>query len=100
MRSRTATVLSSLAYLVVTFPLAILWHQVLFKVPYEEIGYIGREDPIFVFGFISIAMQGILLTLGYLVFAKPEHSIGRGIRYALAVGVFFWTSHVLTFAAK
>ena len=100
MTSRTATVLSSLAYLVVTFPLAILWHRVLFKVPYEEIGYIGREDPIFVFGFISIAMQGILLSLGYLVFAKSEHSIGRGIRYALAVGVFFWTSHVLAFAAK
>jgi hypothetical protein len=83
MTSRTATVLSSLAYLVVTFPLAILWHRVLFKVPYEEIGYIGREDPIFVFGFISIAMQGILLSLGYRVFAKSEHKVRAGSRRVL-----------------
>ena len=100
MTLRTATILSSTAYLVVTFPLAIVWHLVLFKTQYEAIGYIGRDEPIFVFGFLAILAQGILLSMGYRIVVRETHSIGGGIRYALAIGLFFWTSHVLAFAAK
>ena len=58
-------ILGTLAYLLVTFPLAIAWHLVVFKTQYKSIGYIGREEPGFLLGLLSILMQGILLSLFY-----------------------------------
>ena len=92
--------MASAAYLLVTFPLAIVWHMVLFGDLYTEIGYIARNEPSFVLGFLSILAQGILLSLGYAVISRRPQISLSGLSYALMVGLFFWTSHVLGFAAK
>lgn len=89
-----------MSYLLVTFPLAVVWHLVLFKGIYEEIGYIGREEPLFALGFLSILIQGFVMAAAFPVAVRRRRSIKSGICYALLVGLFFWTSHVLAFAAK
>ena len=50
--------LTALAYLVVTFVTAILWHLVAFRGFYDRIGYFGEEEPIVALGFATIAVQG------------------------------------------
>ena len=92
-------IIGAISYTVVTFPLAVLWHVVFFKPTYEQFGYFGGE-PSFVLGFSSILVQGFVLSLGH-GFAKLHGSPTiRGIKYALFMGIFFWTCHVLAFAAK
>ncbi len=44
----------TIGYLLIVFPLAYVWHLVLFKETYEKLGYFSREEPIIPFGFISI----------------------------------------------
>ena len=45
------------AYLLPTFPIAYVWHLVLFASAYEALG-IYRPDPIVPFGFASMVIQG------------------------------------------
>ena len=93
-------VLGASAYLVVTFPLTAIWHVVVFADTYERIGYIGRDEPSFVLGFLAIAMQGALLSYGYPRFFRSDRGLRSALAYAGITGVFFWTSHVLAAAAK
>lgn len=99
-RSAYAIGLSTLAYLAVTFPVAYFWHLVWFQEPYEAIGAIGRKDPIFAFGVAAMLVQGVLLSFGYRYLLRGEYGLRSGLVYCLMVGVFFWSSHVLAFAAK
>jgi len=92
--------LGTLAYLGVTFPIAVLWHIVVFKSQYEAIGYIGREEPGFVFGFFAILIQGFLLSLFYPRFFTGNFTLKTGLTFAFWAGLFHWTIHVLAYAAK
>ena len=100
MKHAKPVVISALGYLLVTFPVAIVWHLILLKEVYEEIGYIGRDEPIFLFGFLAILIQGFIMAAAYPAFIRSGFTIAAGLRYAALVGLFFWTSHVLAFAAK
>ncbi|HAK60787.1 MAG TPA: hypothetical protein DCO77_10460 [Nitrospiraceae bacterium] len=91
--------LGTLAYVVVTFPLAIVWHVVIFKSLYLSLGYFGGE-PSFALGFLAIFSQGVLLSVGYPFLTLSGAPVVRGLKYALFMGVFFWTSHVIAYAAK
>lgn len=92
-------VLGSLAYTVGTFALAIVWHILLFEDQYRAFGYIEAE-PNFVIGFITILIQGILLSVFFPMFRISGSGVTRGLKFSLLIGVFFWTSHVLAFVAK
>jgi len=89
----------TLAYTLVTFPLAVVWHVVLFEEKYRTFGYFDGE-PSFALGFLTILIQGFMLSLLYPYFNLPGQGISRGLKYSLLVGVFFWSSHVLAFVAK
>ncbi len=89
----------ALAYALVTFPLAVLWHAVLFRSFYDRFGYFEGE-PSFALGLLTIVIQGAILSLLYPHVAFAGSGVGRGLKYALAMGGFFWTSHVLAFLAK
>lgn len=93
------TLLGTLAYTLVTFPLAIVWHVMLFEGPYRLFGYFEGE-PSFILGLVTIIIQGFVLSLFYSSVAFTGKPIVRGLKYALLMGVFFWTSHVLAFVAK
>lgn len=94
-----STFMGTLAYTLVTFPLAIIWHILLFEKAYLGFGYF-QGDPSFVLGFITILIQGGVLSFmyPYVNFSGPH--VVRGLKYSLIIGIFFWSSHVLAFVAK
>lgn len=93
-------VLGTLAYLVVTFPLAYVWHLVVFKETYERLGYFSREKPIIAFGFLAILLQGILLSCLYPHICRGLSLTKGAAMLALLMGSYHWTTHVLAEAAK
>lgn len=83
----------------VTFPLAVVWHVVLFEEKYRVFGYFEGE-PSFILGLATIIIQGCILSFLYPYVAFSGKGIARGLKYSLLVGLFFWSSHVLAFVAK
>ena len=88
------------AYPLISFPLAIAWHLVVFKRVYDELGYISREEPIIAFGFLAMAVQGILFAWAYPFFYRGGHPAKAGLKFGLVTGTFLWSSHVIATAAK
>jgi hypothetical protein len=93
------TLLGTLAYTLVTFPLAVIWHVVIFEEKYHAFGYFEGE-PNFMLGLLTIIIQGYVLSLLYPFVKFKGEGIIRGLKYSLLIGVFFWSSHVLAFVAK
>lgn len=93
------TVLGTVAYTIGTFSLAVAWHVVLFEPRYQSFGYFDGE-PSFVIGFVTILMQGIILSTLFPMVKLSGGSIKRGMKFAFLIGVFFWTSHVLSAVAR
>lgn len=91
--------LGTLSYVLVTFPIAIIWHLVLFEQTYLSFGYFQGE-PNILLGFITILIQGTILSALYPYVRFSGKSVVRGLKYSLAIGAFFWTSHVLALIAK
>lgn len=91
--------LGTLAYTVVTFPIAVVWHVVLFKTTYTAFGYFSGE-PSFLLGFLTIVIQGAVLSALFPLVTLNGLPVVRGLKFSAIVGVFFWTSHVLAFVAK
>lgn len=89
----------TLAYTLVTFPLAVVWHVLLFERQYKAFGYFQGE-PDFLLGFITILIQGVVLSSFFPWVSLSGSAPVRGLKYALLMGIFFWTSHVLAFVAK
>ena len=91
--------LGTAAYTAITFPLAVVWHLVLFKESYDAFGYFDGE-PSFLLGLLTILIQGAILSWLYPRVRFGGSGPRRGLKFALAIGTFFWTSHVLAFVAK
>ena len=92
-------ILGTAAYTICTFSLAVVWHVFLFKERYESFGYF-KGEPNFLLGLLTIVLQGVLLCALFPMLKAEGSSFGRGFRFALITGAFFWTSHVLAFVAK
>lgn len=91
--------LGTIAYTIGTFSLAIFWHVLLFEARYRTFGYFEGE-PSFAIGFLTILIQGVVLSALFPMVKLSGNGVARGIKFALVIGVFFWTSHVLAFVAK
>jgi hypothetical protein len=88
-----------LAYTFGTFALAVLWHVVLFETQYQTFGYFEGE-PSLLTGLATIVIQGLILSILFPLVHLSGTSLVRGFKFALLIGIFFWTSHVLAFIAK
>jgi hypothetical protein len=99
--SRSSLWLGVAAYLAPTFPIAYIWHLVLFAPAYEALG-IYRPDPIIPFGFASMVIQGIIFSWAYpRLFPGRGNSVFRpGLAYGLALAVLSWSFTTLAVAAK
>ena len=91
--------LGTVAYIIVTFPLAVLWHMKVFRTKYMAWKYFG-EDVKPILGLSSMIAQGIVLSYGYSVLAVNHSSMLAGISYALVMGLFLWSAHVLAAMGK
>ncbi|MCB1646903.1 MAG: hypothetical protein KDI36_15695 [Pseudomonadales bacterium] len=89
----------TLAYTLVAFPLAVVWHVLFFEETYRVFGYFQGE-PSFSLGLATILIQGAVLSSLYPFVNFSGKGPVRGLKYALLIGLFFWTSHVLAFVAK
>ena len=89
----------TIAYLIVTFPLAFLWHAKLFREKYMSWQYFG-EDVKYELGFAAMLLQGIVLSYGYSVLNVDHSSLLSGICYSLVMGLFLWSVHVLATMGK
>lgn len=96
----TRFVAGALAYLVLTFPLAAVWHVVAFKDTYDQLGYFGRDEPSFALGFLAILVQGVVLSGVYPWFPRGSNPVRDGLRFGGVVGCYHWTGHVVAAAAK
>lgn len=92
--------LGTAGYLAITFPLAYVWHLVVFESTYSELGYFGREEPIVAFGFGAILLQGIVLSVIYPFLCRNRSLISGALTFAAVMGGYHWTAHVLAAAAK
>ena len=88
------------SYPLISFPLAIVWHLVVFKDIYDELGYISREEPIIAFGLLAMLVQAVVLAYLYPLFYRSGNPATEGLRYGMAMGAFLWASHVAAAAAK
>ena len=91
---------ASLGYAVVTFPLAVVWHLVVFGETYDALGYIDREQPIFAFGLLAILTQGAVMATAYALFFGERSTMKRALAFVSLFGLYHWTVHVLADAAK
>lgn len=97
--NRKKVLLGTIAYTLTTFPLAVIWHVVLFEEKYKMFGYFEGE-PSFILGLLTILIQGFILSSLYPLFNISGQGISKGLKYSLIIGFFFWSSHVLAFVAK
>ncbi len=86
-------------YPAIVFPLALVWHLVLFKDRYMVFGYFEGE-PNIVVGLASMIVQGAVLAAIYPMFRFGRAGFARAFLFAGLLGLFFWTSHVLALVAK
>ncbi len=93
-------VLGAVAYPVIVFPLAILWHLVLFKETYDTLGYVSREEPIIAFGFLAIVIQGLMLSYCYPFFQRGGNRWAEAMRFALVMWLFLTSCQVVAETAK
>lgn len=77
--------LCALAYVVMTFPVAVIWHITLFEDLYRSLGYFEGE-PSFALGFAAIASQALILAAVYPRFHDAERPLRAGLLFAPAAG--------------
>jgi len=89
------------AYLVPTFPIAFVWHLLLFEPNYHAL-QIYRPDPIIPFGLASMIIQGIVFSWVFpRAFAGSSGSVLKnGLLYGLGAGLLSWSFTTLAVAAK
>jgi hypothetical protein len=89
------------AYLVPTFPIAFVWHLVLFEPQYQAL-HIYRTDPIIPFGLVSMMIQAVIFSWVFpRVFAgNPGSILKDGLLYGLGAGLLSWSFTTLAVAAK
>lgn len=89
------------AYLVITFAMGFVWHLVIFKELYAELGIFTRiDDPIIPLGFTAMLIQGAVLAYLYPLIAKSGNPISEGLKFGLLMGLFIASSAVIAEAAK
>jgi hypothetical protein len=99
--SRSRFWLGVAAYLLPTFPIAYVWHLVLFAPAYEHLG-IYRPDPVIPFGLASMVIQGFVFSFAYpRLFPGRGSAVFRpGFAYGLALATLSWSFTTLAVAAK
>src|ERR1043166_4921456 len=92
--------LSTLAYLVPTMLLGMVWHFVFFKELYDSLGIYNRAEPIIPLGFLSMAIQGLIIAYLFPFFYRQGNPVLHGIRFGLVMGLFLFSVSTIANAAK
>jgi hypothetical protein len=89
------------AYVIVTFAAGFIWHLVLFKQVYRDLGIFSRiDDPVIPLGLTAMLIQGAVLAYLYPRLSRHRHPIADGLRFGVLMGVLMLSSAVIAEAAK
>jgi hypothetical protein len=87
-------------YLLPSFPIAFVWHLVLFEQKYRAL-QIYRDEPVIAFGLASMVIQGAIFSWLFPRVMRGSGSVIKdGLRYGLGAGVLSWSFTTLAVAAK
>jgi hypothetical protein len=100
MKSFRSIVLGTLAYAGVTFPLAYLWHLVVFADLYTRLRFVTVPVPNVPLGFLTILSQGVLLAFAYPHFNTAAGGLRRGLTFGLLMGAFLGSATAVAYVAK
>jgi len=89
------------AYVLPTFPIAFVWHLVLFEQKYQALR-VYRDEPVIPLGLASMLVQGAIFSwLFPRVFPQNSGSFLKdGLLYGLGAGLLSWSFTTLAVAAK
>jgi hypothetical protein len=88
------------AYVLPSFPIAYIWHLVLFAPQYHAL-QIYRDDVIIPFGLVSMVIQGAVFSWVYpRVFAERNAVLRNGLLYGAGLALLSWSFTSLAVAAK
>lgn len=93
--------LGFVAYVLPTFPIAFVWHLVLFEQKYKAL-QIYRDEPVIALGLGSMLIQGAIFSwLFPRVFVQRDGLFLKdGLLYGLGMGLLSWSFTTLAVAAK
>ena len=91
---------ATLAFIIVGFIIAFVWHLVLFKDVYNSLKIYSRE-PIIALGFISFILEGLAFVYIFQFFRRGKNPLYEGMVFGLLVfGVLMGGVGVLAEGAK
>ncbi len=90
--------LGALGCFVVSFIIAAIWHLILFKDLYHDLGAFGRQEPIVIFGFIDNVLKSLVMAFVYPLGYKGGSPIKEGLRFGVFMGVLVGSTWVLEIA--
>ena len=91
---------ATLAFIIVGFIIAFVWHLVIFKSVYEALKIYSIE-PIILLGFISFILEGLAFVYIFQFFRRGKKPIQEGLIFGLVVyGVIMGGVGVLAEGAK
>lgn len=91
---------STIGQAVATMLIAAPWHFVLFKDLYHSFGIYNRAEPIVPLGFLSMLIQGVVMTYIYPRYCNGESTYKKSIQFSLLMGVFLYSVTTMANAAK
>ena len=99
-RSRPIRILLTvLAYIAATFAVQATSHFALNADHYRSIS-VMRTEPVFVLGFTSMLIQGLLFAVLFPVFDRDRKAMRNGIAFSWAMGLFLTSYITLAEAGK
>lgn len=92
---------AALVYIILTFPLAYVWHLTVFKDRYAAL-QVYRATVLPLFGLASMVIQGIIFGVIYARVIAPmdEGWLLKGLAYAALGGILSWSFTTIAPAAK
>ena len=78
----------TLVFIVVSFAAQSISHFAINADHYSTISFM-RAEPIFILGFLTMIMQGIVVSYLFLIYSKNEFTWTKGLAYGLILSAFF-----------
>ena len=92
-------IVGTLLYIVISFLAQSISHFIINADHYATISFM-RAQPIFIMGFLTMIMQGIVLSYLFLIYTKNEFTLKKGLFYGLIMAIFFVSYPALVEPAK
>ena len=89
----------TIVFIAISFATQYISHFVVNAKHYGSIPFM-REEPIFILGFLTMILQGIVLSHLFKIYCKNEFIIKKGFVYGLLFGAFFVSYTALVEPAK